>query len=225
MTDRSAAPLPRRVLQTFVAPRDLFQGFREHAPWVGPLLIILAVQLLMVAALPDEAFRESVEGAVTRRGEPVTITSDLETIARYGRLLGMLSALVYVPLAALVSAGILALLFSFVLRGEGTVRQYLAVVTHAGLITALGALVALALSRLRGGEVEPVSPALLLPFLDPEGLAYRILAGVDLFTVWALVVAALGVSMVNRRRSWAGAAAILLGLYFAAVVALAAVGA
>lgn len=224
MTDRSAAPLPRRVLQTFVAPRDLFQGFREHAPWVGPLLIALAVQLLMVAALPDEAFRESVEGAVTRRGEPVTITSDLETIARYGRLLGMLSALVYVPLAALVSAGLLALVFSFVLRGEGTVRQYLAVVTHAGLITALGALVALALSRLRGAQVEPVSPA-LLPFLGPEGLAYRILSGVDLFTVWALVVAALGVSMVNRRRSWAGAAAILLGLYLAAVVALAAVGA
>jgi hypothetical protein len=215
MTDRrdAPAPLPRRVLQTFVAPRELFQGFREDAPWLGPLLISAVVGMLVFLATPREVFVEMMEGATTRRGKPVTITSDPETIAHYGRLLGMFSTLVMEPIMSFVVAGALALLFSVLLRGEGTYRQYLAVTTHASLVTSLGALAAIALATLRGGTLESVTPALLLPSALREGVAYRILSALDLFTLWALVVAGLGVSMVNRRRSWASAAGILVGIY------------
>lgn len=225
MTDRTAPPpLPRRVLQTFTAPRDLFGSFGEDAPWVGPLMISVAVAMLAVALIPDAAFVEAVQGATTRRGEPVTITSSPEAIARTGRMYGMLVTLVRQPLGALTAAGVLTLVFSVLLGGEGRFRQYLAITTHALLVTALGTLVALAVAAARGAELAPVSPA-LLPFLRGDGFVHRALAGIDLFTLWALVVAGLGASMVNRRLSWARAAAVLVGIYLALVLALAALGA
>ena len=216
MADRRTAPGPlhRRVLQTFFSPRELFQSFGESPPWLGPLLLSVAVAMVLVLAAPDVAFVEMSEGAVTRRGEPVVITSSPEEIARFGRLYGLLVALVREPLFAFAAAGALALVFSVfseVPHGEATYRQYLAITTHVFLIGALGSLVALGVAALRGGELEAVSPALLLPSPDPGSYLFRLLSSVDIFSVWALAVAALGVSLVNRRRSWASAAGVLIG--------------
>lgn len=217
------APLGRRVLQTFFAPADLFRRSGGYAPWVGPLLLSTLVAVVAVLAIPDEAYRMT-EPAVNRRGRPVEITSDLATIARYGRMLGMLAALAMHPLIVLAAAGVLALLFSVVLRGEGRYLQYLAIAAHASLVAALGTLVAAAVALATGAEPRGITPA-LLPLAPPGSFVQRLLEGFDVFTMWALLVAALGVSLVNRRRSFASAAAVLLGVYAAAAVAVAALGA
>jgi len=215
-------PLPRRIVRTFVAPRQLFEEIRERAPWAGPLLISIVAGMLVVLAVPEAAFVEALEGAVTRRGEPVAITSPPAEIAKAGRMMGMLAVLVRQPLAAFLCAGVLMLVFGVLLRGEGGFPQYLSVTTHAFLVTALGALVAAGIALARGTEPEAVSPALLLPGGDAS-FAGRVLSSVDLFTVWALVVAAVGVSVVSHRGSGGRAAAVLLGLYLVAAVAVAAV--
>ncbi|MET0397221.1 MAG: YIP1 family protein [Longimicrobiaceae bacterium] len=216
------APLGRRVLQTFLAPADLFRASRGYAPWMGPVLLSTLVAMVAVLAIPDQAF-ELTEPPVNRRGRPVEVTSGLETIALYGRMLRMLSALAMHPLIVLAAAGVLALLFSVLLRGEARYLQYLSIAAHASLVAALGTLVAAVVALLRGAEPRGITPA-LLPLAAPDGFAYRLLEGLDLFTLWALLVAALGVSLVNRRRSFASAAALLLGVYVALVVGVAALG-
>ncbi len=217
------APLGRRVLQTFLAPAELFRGSGGYAPWMGPLLLSTLVAVVAVLAIPDQAY-EMTEPAVNRRGRPVEITSDLPTIARYGRMLGMLAALAMHPLIVLAAAGVLALLFSVLLRGEGRYLQYLSIAAHASLVAALGTLVAAAVALLAGAEPRGITPA-LLPLAPPGSFAHRLLGGLDLFTLWALLVAALGVSLVNRRRSFASAAAVLLGVYAAVALGIAALGA
>ncbi|MEW5928327.1 MAG: YIP1 family protein [Gemmatimonadota bacterium] len=217
------APLGRRVLQTFFAPADLFRRSGGYAPWLGPVLVSTLVAVVAVLAVPDQAY-QLTEPPVNRRGRPVEITSDLETIAHYGRMLDMLGTLAMHPLIILAAAGVLALLFSVLLRGEGRYVQYLSIAAHASLVTALGTLLAAALALLRGAEPRGITPA-LLPVVPPGSFAHRLLEGFDVFTLWALLVAALGVSLVNRRLSFARAAAVLLGVYLAAAVGVAAIGA
>lgn len=223
-TTAAPAPFGRRVLQTFFAPADLFRASGGYAPWAGPLLVSILVGMLVVLAVPSEAFMAMTEGAVNRRGRPVEITSDTETVAYYGRMLGMLTVLARQPLAAFLFAGVLTLIFGVLLRGEGRYQQYLTITVHAFLITALGSLVAVAVAVLRGSEPKGISLA-LLPVFPPDSFASRFLEGIDVFTLWALLFAAVGVSVVNRHRSRAGAAAILLGLYVAAAAGVAALSA
>lgn len=219
----AAPPLGRRVYQTFFAPADLFRASGGYAPWLGPLFLSTLAAMLAVLAIPDQAY-EMTEPAVNRLGRPVEVTSDLETIARYGRMLGMLAALAMHPLVAFAVAGALMLLFTGLLRGEARYGQYLTIATHGSLITALGTLLAAGVALLRGTAPEGITPALLLGS-PADGFAHRLLQGFDLFTLWALLFAALGASMVNRRRSFVSAATLLVAIYLAVAVVIAALGA
>jgi hypothetical protein len=216
-------PLHRRVLDLFVAPGTLFHHFREHTPWAGPLLIAMALGMAAVLLVPQEVFVEQARESVRQAGGTGGQMPDPETLAGFARLGGAVAVLIVTPLAALIAAGVLTLVFSTLGGGEAHFRQYMAVTTHCMLITALGGLVTLPIQIARADLTARLSLALLAPVLDPGSFAFRFLQGLEIFTLWALVVAALGVSVLNRRVSWGGASAIVLGIYLLVVAGVAAI--
>jgi hypothetical protein len=208
--------LPERIAQTFVAPRALGHRFRGHAPWMGALLLATLVAVLAVAALPADVFVEQMQDPVTRRGRPVEITSPPEEIARYGRYLGMLAVFATYPLVAFAIAGILTLLFSVLGRGAARYTQHLALTAHGLLIPSLGTLLALPIQHLTADTAFQFSLSRLLPLArDPGSLLYGVLDGLNLFTLWMVVVLGVGISALEPRFGAARASAILLALYVA----------
>lgn len=176
------ASLPRRVLQTFVAPRRLFAGFGPYTPWLGALLVTTLVAVLASAAIPDAVFVEQTRGATDRLGRPVVVTSDPATIGTWGRLMTALSALMFQPMLAFGLAGLLALVFGTRPRRLVDYAQYLAVTTHALLIPAFGTLLLAAVEfRQFGG---------------PGATVARIA-----FAVWGVGVALLGARVLPSART------------------------
>ncbi len=199
------------MLNTFVAPRRLFEEFQIHTPWLGVLVITTLVAMLATITIPDWYFVEQTRNATNRLGKPVTITSDPASIARWGRILAAFSAAMLQPMIVLGLAGLLALVFGAIMRGKARFTQYLAISSHALLVPALGALLLLPF-RLGNPGLEPTL-ALFAPFLDPAGWPFRLLASVDLFSLWTILLLGLGVSLVNQNVTRGRASAILLGIY------------
>src|SRR5687768_8065843 len=119
------------------------------------------------AFLPAEHFLARMQAPVNRLGRPVEVTSSPEEIVRWGRYLEVLSALAAHPLVAFGIAGLLTLVFSWLRHGRGTFRQYLAVASHALLISALGTLVALAIRLATGDHGAQPTVARLLSLAGP----------------------------------------------------------
>jgi hypothetical protein len=212
-------PLTRRIVATLIAPRSLVPAFRAGTPWVDALIVSTAVAMLAVYFLPEGFFVEQMSDAVNRRGDPVDITSTPAEIARWGRYLGMLTALATYPLFAIGLAGLLSLVVRMLGDQGTTFRDHLALASHAFLILALGSLLAIVLQRITGDPDAFFTPALFLP--DSESLPVRILAGIDLFTVWMLSVVSIWLGALNPRHGATRFALILLGLYLALNVATA----
>ncbi len=210
------------MLNTFVAPRGLFEEFRTHTPWLGALAIATLVAMLATVTIPDSFFLEQTRNPTNRLGKPVTVTSDPATIARWGRILAAFSAAILQPMITLGLAGLLALLFEALMRGQARFAQYLAITTHALLVPTLGALLLLPF-RIANPELES-SLALFTPFLSADSWLYRFLATVDLFSLWTLLLLGLGVSIVNRGVTWGRAATMLLGIYLVLGMGTAALG-
>ena len=206
-----------RVRDTFVAPSRLFAAFGGEPPWVGAMMVATVIAAVAVAAEPAQFYLDQMEGAVSRRGTPVEITSPPGQIVLWGRVMAVFSALAGHPLIGFAAAGLLTLVFRVIGRGEATFRQYLAISAHALLIVSAG-MVAAVLLRLVLGGPEALPTIGTLTGAGSEGWLGGVLHGLNLFTVWTLVVLALGVAAVERRVTRAAATTLLLGAYLVVVV-------
>lgn len=214
-------PLGRRLVDTFVAPGRLFAGFDETPPWLGVLLIAAVLTSLAIALLPTELFVEQLREAMREaaRQNPETAGMiDPERMGGVGRISGAVAAFFSPWITALLAAGVLALVFGLMMSGPATFRQYLGVTSHAALIPAVGALLTVPLQIATGDLTTQLSLSLLTPFLDAESVLFRVLQAMNIFTLWALAVVALGVHVLNRRIGWFKASAVLFGIFVAVVV-------
>lgn len=218
MTPPTPRPLPARVLDTFVSPVRLFRRFGDWTPWFGVLAISTAVAMVAAATQPPDVFLDQMEDPVNRRGAPVEITSPPEDIVRWGRMLATFSALVGHPLIAVALAGGLTLIFTVLGGGRVPFIRYLALVSHALLIPALGTILVVAARTITGAPVDSGLGSLAAGG-GLQGGAAEFVRGIDPFHLWMLAVIAVGVAMLDGRRSRGQALAILLGIYLAANLA------
>jgi len=222
----AAAPpaLAQRVADLFVRPSRLFEQLRATPVWAGPVAISIAVGILAIVAFPDAVFFESMQGATTRRGDPVAITSDPSVVALWERLRLSLGVLVTTPAKMLLLAAFLTMFFGRSRGGQADFRHFFALSAHVWLISAAGALLVLPFQLAAADPGIQLSAALLVPGLPALGAIGRAVAAIDPFTVWMLVVAGFGVAALDRRRA-RGPLLVLLGTYAAIIAALVGLGA
>jgi len=74
----------------------------------------------------------------------------------------------------------------------------------------------------RGAVTSATNLAVLLPMVDPKSFVGRVMAMTDLFLIWWLLVLAIGLAVLYRRRTQP-IAFTLYGVYAAGVLVIAAV--
>jgi Yip1 domain len=229
----TAAATPKGLLARFfgvlVAPRATYADVAARPRWLG----ILAVVLLIMAAgsiiffstdvgkealldqqvrtmesfglkLPAEAYQQ-MEDRLSRPSTPYVTAA---------------SQVVFIPIIALIIAGIAMGIFTAVLGGDASFKQVFAIVAHAGVVSAAQQLFVYPLDYARGTLSSPTNLAVFLPFLDENTFPARLLGSIDLFLIWWLVNLAIGLGVLYKRRT--GPIAVgFLGVYLAIALIIA----
>lgn len=100
-----------------------------------------------------------------------------------------------------VISGILYGIFAGLLGGTARFKQQIAVVVHAGIIPTVAALFALPLNYARGSMASATNLSVLVPMLDETSFVASVLGMIDVFWVWYLIVLAMGLAVLYRRRT------------------------
>ncbi|HYW12106.1 MAG TPA: YIP1 family protein [Longimicrobium sp.] len=215
---------PKRFVDTLFSPVALFQRFNTRAPWVDALIVGTVLMAAFMMIIPRELLEAQIRDAMSQQQAPPGAPApSMDTMVMFGRIGGVVSQLVGGPLIALLVAGLCTGIFGKLMDGEGSFRKHLAVVSHAGLITPLGFAITLFFAVQSGDMATQLSPALLIPGLEAESFAFRVLNALSVFYVWWLALLTAGVSSVNRRISPAKAGIVIFAIYLAVVVVIAAV--
>lgn len=208
-------------MAAFVRPRLLAERFRTDAPWVDALVVAILLSVASAAFIPAQVFLDRVQNPTDALGRPVQVTSGPEAVVLHGRILAAVSALAGQPMIAFALAGVLALVFSVLAGGRADFRQYLALASHALVVFSLGVLLEGPLRLLTGNPDAHWSLALVVPGLHGDSVLARTVASLDLFTIWMLLVLAVGVAVLDGFRPWLLRTALpLLGLYTALAATL-----
>ena len=228
-TGSRSMSLPARMAGVIFAPRATYAAVAARPRVLGALAVVLAV---IVAATflflsTDTGQQASLDDNV-RRIESFGRTVDdvqyaqMERMAPYSRYFAVVFQLIFMPILALIVAGLGYAVFNAALGGDATFKQVYASVVHSGAILAVQALFGLPLAYARESLSGTTNLGVFFPFLDENSFAARMLGSLDLFLIWWIVSLAIGLGVLYRRRT-GPIATTLLVIYAAIGVLIAAI--
>jgi hypothetical protein len=117
-----------------------------------------------------------------------------------------------------IIAGILFAVFNAAMGGEASFKQVFAVLVHAGAISALSTVFSGTINYFRGSIGSVANLGGLLPMLSDTSFAGRLLGMIDVFLIWYIVVLAIGLAVLYRRRTQPIAVSLLTVYALIAIV-------
>jgi len=195
--------------------------------WFGVMAITLAIsaasQYVIFSSpdLQDAVIDQQIRAMESRGG-----ASD-QQVAAVERFVGLMPqiytavTLVLGPVIVAGIAGIFVGIFTTLMGGHGTFKQVYAVMAHSGVISTVAAVLSAAMiaAGVPPAGIRPPGANLgvFVPMLEETSFLAVLFRSVDLILIWWLVVLAIGIGVLYKRRP-GGIAASLLGIY--AVIAL-----
>jgi hypothetical protein len=225
------APGPKNLLARFVgiitAPKDTFRSVAAHPQWFGMLaLCTVTIAVLVGGFLSTQAGQEAwltkaIDSSASF-GRPMSDqqVQAMEKMAPYVGYLGAVQMLLGLPLLSLVIAGISFAIFNAALGGTATFKQVFSVVVHALPIGVLSQLFSLPINYSRGTLSGAANLGVFFPMLDEHSFASGFLGSIDLFLVWQVLVLAIGLAVLFRRRTQP-IAITFFGIYGVIAIAIA----
>ena len=222
-------PLPARMLGVLFSPRETFANVVQFPRWFG----VLAVSLLVLAGahywfLSTEVGRQAAldQQVAQMEGFGMTVSDAhydaMKAQAKYTPIIQAVAILVVSPIFTLVIAGILFGVFSGALGGQGTFKQVFAILAHGSVLNLVQALVMTPVNYFRGSMSSATSLWVFFPMLEEGTFLANLLGAIDLVIIWSVVLMAIGLSVLYRKR-FGTIFASLAVVYLIIAIAIAAV--
>jgi hypothetical protein len=207
---------PGRLIGVFFEPGKVFADVAARPRWIAPMLVSILVGMALVYAISthvgwDQTIRQTLannsrvaELPVEQREKMIATSSKIASIG------GWVGAVLGAPFFVLIIAGVLTGLFNGLLGTDLKFAQAFSITAYALLVRALLAALLILLVYLKPPErfniqVSPFSPAAYMNRLENPKWLMSLAGSLDLFTIWAIVLLALGFSVAARKLSFAKA--------------------
>ena len=201
-----------RLWMVFAKPGELFEALAANPAWFPVAAFSGLVIGVSMAVLPAEAFYETA--TANMQPEQVSEMRDVPSALIKWPWVG--AVMLLGPVIPVFLSLVSYVIFVFMRGDRATFKQHLCVMAHTGIITAVGSLLVAPIRIATLNVQESLALGDLTPFLD--GYVYNVLNLLDLFALWATVMAGLGLSVIDPRRRWAPTAAVLLLIFLVLVM-------
>ncbi len=216
--------LASRFLGIITSPRATYQAVVAHPKWFGMMAVTIAAMMLLVGGflfthVGQEAWLEAASNSPLSGPVSDEQYQGMQKMSGYVGYITAVSMLVMVPLISTVIAGILFAVFNAALGGDASYRQLLAVVVHTGPIGVLAQLFTVPMNYMRGTMSSASSLGVLTQAVFDDGsFPARLLGMIDIFVIWQLIVMAMGLAVLYKRRTQPIATTLLAVYVLIAVI-------
>lgn len=196
----------KRIVNIVFEPSKVFKSILEEQKVLVPIIMIILSLVLL--AIPKSQMVEDYNRNLTEKiyksevflktvqMTPEQADKSVESAAKISRIVSYFS-----PIMALLMLILQALVFYLafkIFKGVGTFAQTFSVLIYTYLIKVLGEAVRTVNVVISGKADITNSFALLMPNDDKMSFIYNLASSFDLFTIWTLIVSALGLSIIHN---------------------------
>ena len=197
-----------RVWGILTSPGETFADVVARPQILGMMVLVILVTVVCTAgflstsvgkqAYLDQAVRstESFGGHVTDESYAV-----MEKMSAYAAPLVAVQMSIFGPLMWLILAGILFAVFNAALGGDASFKQVFAVVVYSSAVTVVQQLFVTPLNFVRESMSSATNLSVFLPMLDESSFLTKFMGTIDVFLIWWVVVLAIGLGVLYRRKT------------------------
>jgi hypothetical protein len=211
-----------RILNVYLEPRAAFADIAARPrPWVPLALLIVFSVGFMLAFSSHVGWGTMMEQQMDRNPQMQNMSAEqrakaAETTARMGAIMGYVipvTPIFTIPLFTLAVAGVMAMVFRVMMTADVTFRQLFAITAYASLPDLLYMAASTTVLFLKEPEHFNLENPLafnLGAWMDPETTSKAMVSigsSIDLFSLWKIVLLALGIAVAARKISFGTALA------------------
>jgi hypothetical protein len=200
-----------RIFGVLFSPKPTFADIARKPNWILPVVVSTILSLVIVTVMNQRVdWRDYISQQIDKnpqaaqmspeqKARQVEISTKVTTYIVYG--IGVLGAILF----AVIVGGIMMLAYNLLAGAGASFAQSLAIAAHSLMVGIFSAPIFLLVLFLRPkGTIDPQNPVAtnLAAFL-PEDSAKWLMAlckSIDIFTIWTLMLIAIGFAAVNPRK-------------------------
>ena len=217
-----APPLPEetpgdsffsRAMGVFISPGTAFESIARKPDFLAALMVgvvstIVFTETMLAKIGIERIVRRSIE--LSPRAAQFSAEQMDQAVHRgatFGLILARVSEFVAVPVYILIVAAVGLFIVNLIFGGTATFKASFSVICYANLIKLVEAVLGMVVILF--GDPDQFNPQNFAPsnagfFLSPQDTArplYIVASSFDVFTIWFLIVASLGLSLVSGRKA------------------------
>jgi len=197
-----------RLIGVIFSPQATFTRIVARPRWVGALAVVtIVITALSLAFFRTDVGQTALLDQQVRQMESFGIPiseagyAEMERGLPTNATITGVAPLVAIPLFTLIFAGIAYAVFNAALGGSATFKQVASVLAYSGAVSIIQTVFVTPLNYVRGSMTSATHLGLFVPFLDESNIISRFLGTINLFIVWWLVVLAIGLGVLYRRKT------------------------
>lgn len=211
-TPTGTGPAEMNVISRFVgiitSPRDTFASVVARPKWLV-MYLLTAIIMAIFAALPmttdagQQAVLDQQVSSMEAFGFDVSdqMYEQMRARTAFAAYQTAGSMLFIMIIWWAVLAGILWAVFNAAMGGDARYKQVLSVLIHSAVISALGQVFTGTINYFRGAVTSATSLSAILPIFEDDTFAGRLAGAIDLFAIWWIIVLAIGLGVLYRRKT------------------------
>ena len=223
------------IMNVFAAPGDAFEGIRTSparaSVWVVPLIVIVLLSCgytwimftnetikSQFMETRREAMQQQVQSGKMTQQQADQASDQMEKAGGMMIAFGIVAVAIITPVMLFVIALILWLIGKFALKAEAGYGKYLELWGCAQWIGVLGTIVTvLMMVGMSSMYATPSAALAVLSTFKPTNTTHRLLASINVFLIWQVIVAGIGLAKYAGKSSNMGIG-LGIGLWVAWVV-------
>ncbi|MCK6542619.1 YIP1 family protein [bacterium] len=195
-----------RIIGVITEPEKTFTDIAARPSWGLPmmlaLLAMIAVGILMKDVIQKESAEKTRISIMENKNIPDgdkqrIIDQSIEMMKKFW-VVGFAVGMVVIVIAYFISALILRLGGSAVLKSAATFTQVLAIFSWSGIVDLLGALIKLPIMYINQSMRVDTGLGILIGEELGHTTTYLIMSKFDIFTIWMLIVMSIGIAVVFK---------------------------
>jgi Yip1 domain len=198
-----------RLAGVIFSPRDTFAAIVAQPKWLGAMAVVtLTIAVAQYAFLSttvgqDAMVDQQIHQTERWAGSVTQAQIDgIEQRAPMNKYIVAAATLIIGPIVTFLITGILFGVFNAMLGGDATFKQALAVTTHGGAINILQTLFVVPLNYFRESMTSATNLGVFVQsFLEDTNFVARLLGWFDMFIIWGLLVTAIGLGVLYKRKT------------------------